>query len=241
MPGKAELCYHTHVERAEGRVSEIRVGASGHKEVCIICPQETVPRPGQYLLAVEADDLEASLSTPVFTIEKSNQGFWSSPLHAVRWEPGSILNLLGPLGRGFTLPGGLQRLGVVAVGETVARLLPLVRQALISHTAITLFTDLALPIIPAALEAYPLAALPEALDWPDFMAVDIPLERMPELRSLLDLSTGAVLPCPAQILLTTPMPCSGIAQCGACAVPGRKGWKLACEDGPVFDLSDLKW
>jgi NAD(P)H-flavin reductase len=35
------------------------------------------------------------------------------------------------------------------------------------------------------------------------------------------------------------MPCGGVADCGACAVETRLGWKLACEDGPVFDLIDL--
>jgi hypothetical protein len=37
------------------------------------------------------------------------------------------------------------------------------------------------------------------------------------------------------------MPCAGIAECGACAVPGGGwgGWKLACQHGPVFDLNWL--
>ncbi len=105
----------------------------------------------------------------------------------------------------------------------------------------TLFTDLTLPRLPAAVEVSPLASLKEAMDWPDFMALDVPLTRLAELRDVLGLSNGDGLPCPAQVLVTTPMPCAGMAQCGACAVPARRGWKLACEDGPVFDLNILKW
>ena len=43
----------------------------------------------------------------------------------------------------------------------------------------------------------------------------------------------------AQALIVTPMPCGGIAECGVCAVTVRRGWKMACKDGPVFDLKEL--
>jgi dihydroorotate dehydrogenase electron transfer subunit len=42
-------------------------------------------------------------------------------------------------------------------------------------------------------------------------------------------------------LVMTPIPCGGIAECGACAVPAHRGWKLACRDGPVFNLNELAW
>jgi hypothetical protein len=32
-----------------------------------------------------------------------------------------------------------------------------------------------------------------------------------------------------------------MADCGVCGVKGRRGWRLACKDGPVFDLNDLEW
>jgi hypothetical protein len=105
----------------------------------------------------------------------------------------------------------------------------------------TLFTDLPLPAVPSLLEAYPLASLAEALEWPDFMVFDLPFARLPELRQVVGLQDGAGLPCPAQVLVTTPIPCAQLADCGACAVPTRRGWKLACKDGPVFSLNQLKW
>jgi dihydroorotate dehydrogenase electron transfer subunit len=119
--------------------------------------------------------------------------------------------------------------------------MPLIGQIGQPHAGAALFTDLPLPRMPALLEAYPLASLVEALDWPDFLVVDLPIEKLPELKNMLGLSEGSRLTCPAQALVTTSMPCTGLAQCGACAVPTRRGWKLACEDGPVFDLHQLKW
>jgi len=129
----------------------------------------------------------------------------------------------------------------VALAETVSRLLPLVRKAGEIFASIALFTDLRLPRLPAAVEVHPLDSIKEALDWPDFLALDVPLERMDRLRQVLGVADAAPLPCPAQVLVTTPMPCVGLAQCGACAIRGRRGWKLVCEDGPVLDLKSLSW
>ena len=224
-----------------GRVSEIRLGSGRQMEVCIICPEGVIPSAGQYLLAFDLDDTGAVLRTPIFAVEKAQQGFWAAPLNSIPWGPGTNLDLVGPLGKGFDLPRNIQRLGLVALGETVSRLLPLIHLAAKTHAGMTLFTDLTLPKLPVALEVYPLASLKDALDWPDFMALDVPLESLPELRAAVSLPGGAGLPCPAQVLVTTPVPCAGMAQCGACAVPALRGWKMACEDGPVFDLSLLKW
>jgi hypothetical protein len=224
-----------------GRVIEIRLGAGKHLEVCISCPEGAVPSAGQYVLASELSDPNAILSTPIFLREKSKNGFWAAPLFLTNWVPGANLHLVGPLGHGFDLPHSIQRLGLAVLGETVSRLMPLVSLAAKNHIAMTLFTDLNLPILPAAVEVSPLGALKEALDWPDFLALDTPLDQLSEVREVLGVPHGTGLPCPSQVLITTPMPCAGLAQCGACAVPARRGWKLACEDGPVFDLSMLKW
>ena len=130
---------------------------------------------------------------------------------------------------------------MAAMGDTVLRLMPLIEDVSRAQRSITLFTDLPLPALSASVEAYPIASLAEALDWPDFMAIDLPLQRLGELRAMFGLTDGSRLPFPAQVLITTPMPCAGLAGCGVCAVPGRRGWKLACEDGPVFELDGLKW
>jgi hypothetical protein len=223
------------------RVVEIRLEAGGQWEALIACPVKAIPQAGQYLLASSRDDPDEALGVPLFLSEKSTHGFWSAPPIPAAWRPGMKLDLLGPLGHGFVLPREVQRLGLVALGESISRLMPLVDPIGQSHGGVTLFTDLPLPRIPALLEAYPLASLKDALDWPDFLAIDLPLQRYAELRNMLGLSEGIGITCPAQVLITTPMPCAGLAKCGACGTASRRGWKLACEDGPVFDLNHLKW
>ena len=135
---------------------------------------------------------------------------------------------MGPLGNGFDLPSNIRRLGVVAMGDTVSRLLPLVDQATRAMVGVTLYTDLNIISLPTAVEVYPLSSLPEALDWPDYLVFDLPVGRLDNLRQVLSLAEGATLPCPAQVLVSASMPCLGLGQCGACAIPGRRGWKLVC-------------
>jgi dihydroorotate dehydrogenase electron transfer subunit len=194
------------------------------------------------VLAYAPADVGQPLAWALFNAQaaggKSGEGgFLAAPPIPDTWGPGTALELHGPLGRGFQLPGEVRRLGAAAFTPNAARLMPLVTQALERNIAVTLFSDSPLAGLPYALEVSPLAALPEALPWADFLALDLPLEKLEGLRLLL----GAEEPlrCPAQALIYTPMPCGGAAECGACAVPARRGFKLACKDGPVFNLREI--
>ena len=42
----------------------------------------------------------------------------------------------------------------------------------------------------------------------------------------------------ASVLLEGPLVC-GVGACGVCAVETRKGMRMLCSDGPVFDLRDM--
>jgi hypothetical protein len=224
-----------------GRVSEIRIGSAGLVELWIACPSFCVPAAGQYLVAYDLDDAKAALGTPLFLVEQTGAGFWSAPAAPCGWQPGTKLDLVGPLGHGFDLPKSFQRLALVAAGDKIARLMPLVTHASKSNISMTLFTDLHPHGLPSVLEVNPLYALKSSLDWPDFIAMDIPHDSLDEIHNIVGLPVGSRLPCPSQALITIPMPCVGRAQCGACAVKGRRGWKLACQDGPVIDLNWLAW
>ncbi len=222
-----------------GRIVEIRAGQAGSQSARIACPAGAVPAPGQYLLTRHPAEVDAALALPLFLDEISGGGFLAAPPVPETWSPGIALLLRGPLGRGFRLPAGVKRLALAALGETAARLMPLARQVLSAGGDVTLFADFPILAIPSALEFYPLAALPEALSWADFLAVDLPLSDLSHLHDRLGLLPGTPLPCPGQALVLSPMPCGGLASCGACALPVRRGWKLACEDGPVFELVGL--
>jgi hypothetical protein len=231
-----------------GKISLIQIGPKGERSAQIECSSGMIPHPGQYLQAHNLDDSMAALGWPLFpvrnpsSIEKTHDPAVNSlGLIPPTWHPGATLELRGPLGHGFDLPA-VSHLVLVALGESASRLLPLIGPALARKADIVIFSAAPLPPLPAALEIQPLSALPEALSWADFLALDLPIEKLPTLRKTLGLGSPDYLPPPAQALITLPMPCAGIGECGACAVPlRRKGYALACETGPVFDLKHLDW
>jgi NAD(P)H-flavin reductase len=223
-----------------GRVVEVVQGAGRRQAVRLSCPPAAVPAPGQYLLADDGSPYTV-VPLPLFLHHRSDDGFLAAPPAPVSWRPGLQLALTGPQGRGFQLPAGARRAALVCLESGFERLMPLARQALHTSAAVALFGDCPLPDLPADLEAYPLSAFPEALQWADFLALDLPVEALPSLASNLGLAVNQVLPFPAQALIDTPMPCAGLADCGICSLPAGRGWKLACSDGPVFNLSEVNW
>ncbi len=222
-------------------IKEIELARDGQRRVTITCPEEAIPAPGQYIQTHKSEDNGAVVPVSLFlggwAEEKKSQNsrFIAAPPIPIDWQPGDRLTLRGPLGKGFTLPPTAKRVGLIPLGETTARLLPLIRLALQQDAEVATFTDAPLPRLPTQVEANPLHALPEALSWADFLAFDGTPDDYSHMAEAYGFSSETLLPCPAQALIYQPMPCGGLADCGVCAVAG-KGRKqlLVCVDGPVF-------
>jgi len=69
----------------------------------MLCPQNLIPAPGQYLLVYDPASNDP-LPTPVFNVGSIPGGFLAAPPIPPMWQPGTTLSLRGPLGRGFSLP-----------------------------------------------------------------------------------------------------------------------------------------
>jgi len=204
----------------------------------LLCPPGLIPSAGQYLLAHDPAS-SALLPVPIFSAGSVPGGFLVAPLIPPTWRPGVSLSLRGPLGRGFSLLASARYVALVALGETAARLKPLLAIALGQGASVVLVSDLNLPELQPEVEIQPVAALAEVVKWADYLAIDLPRESLPGLREKLGPVGQARVRFEAQALVATPMPCGGIAECGVCAVTVRRGWKMACKDGPVFDLKEL--
>lgn len=249
------------VKQAKGVLVELYLenGLTGGR---LRCPQSMVPRPGQYLLAHDPES-EALLPVPVFSAGVVPEGFLLAPPIPETWRPGVTLSLRGPLGRGFSRHESARWIALVALGETAARLKPLLEMGVGQGASVVLVSDLGLPDLLPEVEVQPVAVLPDVQKWADYMALDLPRESIPGLREMLGLgelvghpTRGSVLPLvseqggprkrgerrqagEAQALVLTPMPCGALADCGVCAVNLQGGWKMACKEGPVFDLIQL--
>ena len=228
---------HSHT----GKVQEIKLDQLGRIAVRISCPVQAIPSPGRFVLAHALSEVDATLSIPLFSSHITMDGFTSAPGAPASWEPGTVLSLRKLAGRGFTIPATSQHLLLAALGDGIERLLPLIHQALENRSEVALCTDVWTPSLPAAVEVHPLSALPGAIEWADALCCELPLEQLAVLRQVLGLDSGDRLIFHAEALIETPMPCGGIADCGVCAVKGRRKWKYSCRDGPVFDLNELDW
>jgi len=203
----------------------------------ISCDPKLVPAPGQYLLAHALSEPDAPLPQPVFMAASHSTGFYAAAPLPVAWTPGTTLTLRGPLGHGFTLPSAARKVALVAFGGNCSRLLALLEPALAQKAEITLLADTPPENLHPALEILPLAALAETAQWADYTALDAPRAALADLHSiLLPDSQLTHYGYTMEILIETPLPCGGIADCGVCAIHTKRGYSLACKDGPVFDL-----
>jgi hypothetical protein len=225
------------VKQGTGELVELYL-ESGRTGGRLLCPQNLIPEPGQYLLAHDPAS-DALLPAPVFNAGSIPGGFLLAPPIPRTWRPGMKLSLHGPLGRGFSPPESARRVALVPLGETAARLRPLLVAALEAGAAVVLVGNLDLPDLPLEVEVQPASALADVTAWADYIVIDMPIACLPGLRERLGIDEQAKAKVEAQVLVVTHMPCGGIAECGVCAVSVRRGWKMACRDGPMFDLREL--
>jgi NAD(P)H-flavin reductase len=209
----------------------------GEPGLRLACPAALVPSAGQYLLA--GDGSISPLPVSLIYTRSAPQGFIASASGQVQWGPGTELHLRGPLGRGFSLRPSARKVGLVALDGSPAPLKGLIAPALRQDAAIVLVCDCSPEHLPDEIEVQPLAALTEILEWADFLAVDVRRENLDLLKKRLTRLDQLPVGQATQVLVHTPVPCGGIADCGVCAVTARSGWMMACKDGPVFEWREL--
>lgn len=218
----------------KGQIVEL-ILEDGRQYVRVSCPSNMIPNPGQYLLA--SDGSNSPLPVPLFYTDSAPQGFVAAAPVTPAWMPGLLLHLRGPLGRGFSLPLAARRVGLVVLDGSPALLKGLIQPALKQDAAVVLVSNSAPDNLPDDVEVQPVSALGEVLEWADYAGFDIARENLPQLRQQLE--RRYAIKMSAQVLIRTPVPCGGIADCGVCAVTLKSEWKLACKDGPVFDWGEL--
>ena len=203
-------------------------------------PEKYWPDPGQYLACQRVDDSAEPLTTQLFHTIGDEGVLNLSPIPE-SWQPGDQL-LVGPAqGNGFSMPEVARRVALLPYKVTQTRLLSLVRKALVQNASISLFVE-NIPMaeimrrLPSVVEVNPISELLENLDWPDFLAVDLERADLEEFSGLFSQEHPNL---DGQVLIRTPMPCRGLAECGICSVRTKKGWQYACIDGPVFPLKEI--
>jgi len=164
---------------------------------------------------------------------------------------GKKMDVLGPLGRGFSLAPGSGKLLLVGGGIGIAPLIFLARYASRGHTVALIHgAKTAAQIYPQSLprgvEFIPVTedgtrgakgratdVLPDFLGGAEGVFACGPLD-MYKAMSAMSLPPGC------QVSLEVRMGC-GLGACRSCTINTRKGLKQVCRDGPVFELGDILW
>jgi dihydroorotate dehydrogenase electron transfer subunit len=162
------------------------------------------------------------------------------------WHPGCRIIFRGPQGHGFSVPSLLRRIAMIGFDNHPSRLMPLVQSGLIMKADIVIAGDFhadpdICKDIPPQIELADTDQIQDLLSWADLTAIDVSMDRISQLGELTTKFDKLIMGKNIQVLVHTSMPCGGIAECGICAIKTVQGYKLACQEGPVFNLAELKF
>ncbi len=169
---------------------------------------------------------------------------------------GDTVELLGPLGNGFSVSPTSKNLLLIAGGMGIAPLAFLAQEALrTEHSATLLYGTANASRYPESLLPYAMELvsstedgslgkegrvtdlLPDFIDWADQIFACGPMPMYHDMYARRGELLGGK---PVQVSLEARMGC-GLGICYGCTVKTAKGLKQVCRDGPVFDLDDIVW
>jgi dihydroorotate dehydrogenase electron transfer subunit len=218
--------------------------------------------PGQFVMVRCGEYFEYPLRRP-FSIHQQDGNKLALLVNVVgrgtHWltqcQAGNQLDLLGPLGNGFSIHPGSHNLLLVAGGIGIAPLVFLTQQALSQGQAVTLLlgastTPQLYPehLLPSKVKLITATEdgtagkkgmitdlLPDFIGGADQIFACGPLP-MYKTMAKQKLTTTKLV----QISLEVRMGC-GLGVCYGCTVKTKNGLKQVCQDGPVFNLDNILW
>jgi len=169
---------------------------------------------------------------------------------------GNNIDLLGPLGNGYSIQPGSHNLLLLAGGIGIAPLCFLAEKALNQGCSVTLLLGASTAtqlyprhLLPAQAELIITTEdgttgregmitdfLPDFVGWADQIFACGPTSMYHTIATQKQQFRGK----PAQISLEVRMGC-GLGVCYGCTVKTKNGLKQVCQDGPIFDLDDILW
>ena len=228
------------------------------------CPQiVTEAQPGQFVMVRCGE--ETLLRRPLSIHQQADNAKLAFLFTVVgkgtHWlsqrQAGDNIDLLGPLGSGFSIHPASHNLLLVAGGIGIAPLCFLAQEALNQGCSVRLLLGASTAsqlypkrLLPAEAELIMATEdgtagrkgvvtdlLPDSAGWADQIFACGPTSMYRAMAEQRQQLLKAKLP---QISLEVRMGC-GRGVCYGCTVKTKGGLKQVCKDGPVFDLEDILW
>ncbi|MDD5591411.1 MAG: dihydroorotate dehydrogenase electron transfer subunit [Dehalococcoidales bacterium] len=222
-------------------------------------------KPGQFVMVRCGEDNELPLRRPLSIHRIDGDGLallFNTVGKGTRWlsqrQKDEPIDLLGPLGNGFTIYTESRQILLIAGGMGIVPLVYLADIALKHEKRVTLLVGArsAAQLLPEELlprgvtlvtatedgtqgyQGYVSELLPDHADSADQIFACGPTAMY---REMVQRKRGLGLEGkPIQISLEMRMGC-GLGVCYACTVRTRSGLKQVCQDGPVFELDGIIW
>ena len=165
---------------------------------------------------------------------------------------GEKLDLLGPLGNGFSINPNTNNLLLVAGGIGIAPLRFLADEAVKQGLSVTLLygTASATQLYPHQSKVNLVVTTEDGSQGIKGMITDVIAKHIDSADQTLACGPSSMYQTmakmtelknkPVQISLEVRMGC-GFGVCYGCTVKTRNGLKQVCKDGPIFELNDILW
>ncbi|MEI8175389.1 MAG: dihydroorotate dehydrogenase electron transfer subunit [Candidatus Omnitrophota bacterium] len=268
---------HNHRQRVRALITGNRNVCGAYFKLSFAAPlMAREIKPGQFIQVKVDDGGQPLLRKPFGFYRRVKNGarYDLEILYEVRGEgtkklsarkPGEMLDVIGPLGNGFTVPGSGERVMLVAGGVGAAPLVALAAEVavdarLVHHKKPLVllgaknknallckkeFSDLGCAVKVATDDGscghhgFVTQLLHTALTTNNQQPMTIyACGPEPMLKAVAGLAAAHGSSC--QVLLEEYMAC-GIGACLGCAVMTTGGYRMVCKDGPVFDAKEVVW
>jgi len=110
------------MHRAIARIEAFTLEPLGKPSIRITCEKRLIPNPGQAVMAL-MPGTKQSLRHVLFPVQICPEGFITDKVPDPGWRLGDKLDLLGPIGTGFSPPPSARRWLLAALGQYPGRLL----------------------------------------------------------------------------------------------------------------------
>jgi len=267
------------------------MGNAKKQTLCSVASNVEV-MPGTHLMWIEAPDIACSVLPGQFITVRCGDFTLRRPFSVHQVSPrkiallfkvtgkgtlwlsqqqtGERIDILGPLGKGFSIEPEERNLLLVAGGIGIAPLVFLMHRASLQHqitlihgasTAAQLYPFSSagnerskLSPLPKGVQFVPVTEdgsmgkkgmatdiLPDFLDWADQVYACGPADMYKAMAEMSRRAKQSNLKLrKCQVSLEVRMGC-GFGACYSCTINTKKGLKQVCHDGPVFELDDIIW
>jgi len=233
----------------------------GFQLLWLICPQMEEANPGQFVMLRCGEECVLPRPFSIHQVNDDKIALWVAIWEdgkGTQWlanrKKGDTVEIVGPLGNGYSIYPEAHHLLLLAGGVGIAPLYFLAQVAITKQCSVTLIHGAS-----SKSNLYPLALPPEIalvkvtedgsagkkgritefiseyVDWADQIFACGPVSMYKAMAQIPELKGK-----PVQISMEVKMGC-GRGVCYGCTIKTRSGPKKVCQDGPVFDLDDIPW